>query len=378
MNSRERILCAINHRQPDRQPLDLGSNYTTSLVVEAYEEFKKHLGLQTPTELLDQMQRAVEVEEEVLREFDIDVRGINYGNPEDIPQDDLGPEAYRDAWGIVRVRPPSSFYYDQIVFPLAGEITAWDILNYPHPDPEHPGWTRHLRSRLAWIKKNTDCAILLQVPSPVVHISQYLRGFEDWYLDFVSNPRLLEILFDYCLDVNMAVCRNILREIGSEVDIVGTGDDLGAQLGLQISPEHYRKYIHPRLKRYFNLIHDLSPAKLFFHSCGSVETILGDLIDIGVDIINPVQVNAKGMDPVNLKEKFGKNLVFWGGIDSSKILPFGTVRDVKDEVERRMEQLGEGGGYVLCAVHNIQPDVSKEKIMAMYKHAIEYRPSYMK
>jgi uroporphyrinogen decarboxylase len=151
MTSRERILCAINHRQPDRQPLDLGSNYTTSLVVEAYEELKKHLGLQTPTELLDQMQRAVEVEEEVLREFDIDVRGINYGNPEDIPQDDLGPEAYRDAWGIVRVRPPGSFYHDQIVFPLAGEITARDILNYSHPDPEHPGWTRPLRSRLAWI-----------------------------------------------------------------------------------------------------------------------------------------------------------------------------------------------------------------------------------
>jgi uroporphyrinogen decarboxylase len=157
---------------------------------------------------------------------------------------------------------------------------------------------------------------------------------------------------------------------------VFTADDLGAQNGLLIRRELYRELIKPYHERYFRLIHDLSPGKLLFHSCGSVVEVLDDLIDIGVDALTPVQVSARGMDTTLLKQKWGARLVFWGGIDTQHVLPHGSVDDVKAEVERRIEDLGPGGGYVLCAVHNVQPEVPTENIVAMYHHAREYVPAY--
>jgi len=153
-------------------------------------------------------------------------------------------------------------------------------------------------------------------------------------------------------------------------------DDLGFQDGLMVSVETYRQLIKPRHQKYFQLFHDLSPAKVFFHTCGSVADIIDDLIDIGVDVLHPVQVSAAGMDPASLKQKYGGRLAFWGGIDTQHILPHGTVDDVKAEVERMIETLGAGGGYILGAVHNIQPDVPIENILAMYTHAREYQPSF--
>jgi len=143
-----------------------------------------------------------------------------------------------------------------------------------------------------------------------------------------------------------------------------------------VPPEIYRKLIKPRHAKYFGLMHDMSPAKVLFHTCGSVVDIMGDLVDIGVDAVNPVQVSAAGMDPVQLKRNWGDKMSFWGAIDTQHVMPHGSVEDVKAEVERRIEQLGEGGGYVLSAVHNIQPDVPLENVLAMYSHAREYKPSF--
>ena len=153
-------------------------------------------------------------------------------------------------------------------------------------------------------------------------------------------------------------------------------DDLGLQGGLMVSPEAYRALIKPRHERYFRLLHERSPAKVLFHTCGSVAEILDDLVEIGVDILHPVQVSAAGMQPAYLKQRWGGKLTFWGGIDTQHVLPRGSTEDVKAEVERRVEEFGRGGGYVLGAVHNIQPDVPTPNVLTMYRHARAYRPSY--
>ena len=376
MTHRERVLAAINHRQPDKVPIDLGGTVDSSIVVDGYMRLAKHFGVSPKIEITNRMMQTVNVEEPILRALDVDTRGIFSGSPDKSGAQEISPNEYKDAWGCVRIKPAGSHYFDQVKFPLAGEISISDILKYPWPNPDDPGWTRHLRPRLKWIRENTDCAVVLATPSAFVHTSQYIRGFQDWYTDFIWNPKLLEALFDATMEVTMRICWNILKEIGQEVDIILTADDLGAQGGLQISREHYKKYVHPRLAKYLRQIHDLSSAKVLFHSCGSLAIIIEDLVEAGVDILNPIQVAAAGMDPAELKRRCGNRLAFWGAVDSQRVMPFGSVADVKKEVELRMEQLGKNGGYVLGCVHNIQPDVPVENILAMYHHAREYVPSY--
>ncbi len=378
MTHKERLMAALSHEQPDTVPIDFGGTVNSSIVVEGYEELKVHFGIEIGNKILHRMQRIVDVDERILRTLDIDTRGVFTEVSMTGEGQEPNPERYRDSWGVERIKPAHSYYYDQVSFPLAGEITVSDIAKYPWPDPDTPDLVKGLQERVKWIRENTDCAAILRVPAPFVHTSQYLRGFEDWYCDIALHTKVLEVLFDAILEVTLQMAKNILKEVGQEVDIITCGDDLGSQRGLQISHDHYLKYIKPRHAKYFRQIHDLSPAKFLFHTCGSVVSIINDLIEIGVDALNPVQVAAKGMEPVELKQKYRGRMAFWGAIDTQHILPHGSVAEVKKEVENRIEQMGEGGGYVLAAVHNIQPDVSVENILAMFQHAREYMPSFAK
>jgi len=376
MTHRERVIAALSHKEPDKIPIDLASTRDSSIVVEGYERLKEYFGIVEENRLTSRMMQVVDVNEQILKKLDIDTRAVNPGGPDKQADVEIGENQYKDEWGVVRVKPPGSFYYDQVTFPLSGNITIRDIVTYPWPDPHDPGRIRGLKERAKEIREGTDCAAILNLPSAFVHISQYLRGFEDWFVDIRANPKLLEALFDAVLEINMAICEEILKEVGDEVDVLMGSDDLGFQDGLMVSKETYRELIKPRHQKYLQLFHDLSPAKVFFHTCGSVADILDDLIDIGVDVLHPVQVTAAGMDPVSLKKRYSGRLAFWGGIDTQHILPHGTVEDVKLEVERMIETLGAGGGYVLGAVHNIQPDVPLENILAMYTHAREYQLSF--
>lgn len=377
MTSRERVLAAMSHQQPDKVPIDLGGTRDSSIVVEGYEKLKEYLNIEADNELCDRMMRVVKVDERVLKALDIDTRAVWPGSTTK-GGEDLGPRRYKDAWGVERIHPDGSYYFDQTSFPLSGEITMSDLANYPWPDPDDPGLMRGLKEQIQRIRETTDCAAILTIPAPFVHITQYLRGFENWYCDFVLNTKVLEALFDAVLEITMEIAKNELLEVGQEVDIVICADDLGAQQGTQISKEDYRKYVKPRHEKYYRQVHDLSPAKLLFHTCGSVSTIIEDLIEIGVDILNPVQITAANMDPVELKRKYGERITFWGAMDNHTILPRGSVSDVKRMVEERIEQMGEGGGYVLSSCHNIQPDVPVENIIAMFRHAREYVPSFAK
>ncbi len=376
MTHRERLLAAVSHRQPDRVPIDLGGTRDSSLVVEAYEKLKNHFGIAARNKLCDRMMRVVEVDEKILQTLDIDTRAVFPGALTQSSTKDLGPDSYQDDWGVIRVHPEGSYYYDQREFPLSGEIPLSAIVRYPWPDPDDPGLIRGLKGRVQWIRENTDCAAILTLPAPFVHISQYLRGFEDWFMDFILDSRRLEALFDAVLEVTLQMAKNKLQEVGEDVDIVICADDLGTQTGLQMSREHYVKYIKPRHEKFFRQVHELSPAKLLFHTCGSVANIIDDLIEIGVDILNPVQPKAAGMDPIALKKKYRDRIAFWGGPDPQYTLPRGTVAEVKKAVEDLVEGMGEGGGYVLSSCHNIQPDVPLENILALFQHAREYVPSY--
>ncbi len=376
MTHRERVITALSHKEPDRVPIDLASTRDSSIVVEGYEQLKEYFGIVEENRLTSRMMQVVDVNEQILKKLDIDTRAVNPGSPDKQTEIEISENQYKDEWGVVRVNPPGTLYYDQVTFPLSGEITIRDIVTYPWPDPHDPGRIRGLKERVREIREEADCAAILNLPSAFVHISQYLRGFEDWFADIKANPKLLAALFDAVLEVNMATCEEILKTVGDEVDVIMGSDDLGFQDGLMVSVETYRELIKPRHQKYFQLFHDLSPAKVFFHTCGAVADILDDLIDIGVDVLHPVQVTAAGMDPLSLKKRYSGRLAFWGAIDTQHLLPHGTVADVKAEVERMIETLGAGGGYILGAVHNIQPDVPLENILAMYTHAREYQPSF--
>ena len=369
---RQRLMTALSHQEPDVVPIDLASTIDSSIVVEGYERLKAHFGVESENVLTNRMMRVVDVDECVLQALDIDTRGVFPAGP---PDQIIGEDRYRDEWGVERIRPPGSYYYDERTFPLAGEITIGDIARYPLPDPDDPIRVRGLKERVDEIHRGGYAAVL-NLPSAFVHKTQYLRGFEDWFMDFCLNPDLLAALFDAVLEVSLAICAHQLDAIGAEVDVILTADDLGVQRGLMMSPDAFRKLVKPRLARYFELIHAKSPARVLFHTCGSVIDIVGDLVDIGVDVLHPVQVAARGMDPVALKKEWGEVLSFWGAIDTQRTLCQGSVEEVRSEVERRIEVLGRGGGYVLGAVHNIQPDVPVENILAMYEHARAYMPSY--
>ncbi len=372
MTHRERVLAALNHKEPDRVPIDLGGCRDSSIHVAGYDRLKQRLGIEAPNIISDRMMQPVLVDDRILERFDVDVRSLLPGAPDRGGDVELDDETYRDEWGVVRSKPEGTYWYDLQGSVLSGEITRQDILKHPWPDPYDPGRTRGLRQRALEIRQKGDYALVLSLTVGVVHISQYLRGFQDWYIDMAADQTLIGALMDAILDVTLAMAHNILREVGDLVDIVFTGDDLGSQSGLQMSPEAYRNVIKPRHARFYMQAREMCPnAKMALHSCGSVYQLLDDLIDIGVEVLNPIQVSAREMDPARLKAQFGDRLSFWGGIDTQKVLPYGTQDEVKAEVRRRLAEMGQGGGYMLAAVHNIQPDVPIDNIITMYDYARE-------
>jgi uroporphyrinogen decarboxylase len=372
MTHRQRVLAALNHQEPDRVPIDLGSTRCTSIHLAGYRRLKAHFGVDSPEAITDRMMQPALVDEAVLRALDIDTRGIFPGAPDKTPDVEIDETTYRDEWGVVRTRPDSSYWYDLKESALSGEISLQDILRHPWPDPDDPGRTRGVRERALKLKESGDYALVLNLAVGTVHISQYLRGFSDWYMDMAADQALIGALMDAITEVTTAIAGRMMAEVGDLADIVMTGDDLGTQDGPQVHPETYRKVIKPRHGRFFRQVREMCPhAKIFLHSCGSVYLLLPDLIDIGVQVLNPVQVSARHMDPVKLKAEYGDKLSFWGAIDSQHVLPRGSTGDVKAEVERRIAQLAPGGGYLLCGVHNLQPDVPTENVLAMYQHARE-------
>ncbi len=369
---RERVIRALSHEEPDRIPFDLGGTVSSSINIVAYQKLKAYFGVEAEDTIMHKWQQIVFVHEPILKALDTDFRGVIRGTSDSRPDISVGEDGYQDEFGIIRRKPSGSFYYDIVKSPLAGPITIKDVLNFPWPDPRDPGYTRGMRERLRDLRQNTDYAIVLHLPSPFIYTTQAIRGFEDWYLDLAADQKLAGTLFDAGVEWSVAQVEEILKTGGDLADIVVVGEDLGFQNGPMVSFELYRKLFKPRLKKYFDTVKKHTSAFVHLHSCGSIYQLLDEIIELGVDVINPVQVAAKDMDSSKLGLEFGDRLSFWGGVDTQQVLPRGNVLEVKSEVKRRIQDLAPGGGYVLSAVHNIQDGVPVENIIAMFETGKEY------
>ncbi len=371
MTGRQRVLTALAHQEPDRVPIDFGSTWVSSITVSAYEQLKHHFRIDSPTEIMEPMQQVCMVDEEILDLFHVDTRGVFYGAPElECNQWIEQPDGtYRDGWGLVWHKPPSSHYFDMVKPPLNGPITVLDIVNHPRPNPHDPGYIRGLRERVQDLRRRSDCALVLNLGVWVIQNTQFIRGFHDWFVDVASGPRLIEALCDAVTEVVLATNDYVLGQVHDLVDVISVSDDIGHQDRTCVSPKAYRRIFKPRHGRLLEGIRRWTNAPIMFHTCGSVYDVLPDLIEIGVDCLNPVQTDAKNMDAVRLKREFGDELSFWGGIDAKRVLPFGTPEEVWTEVENKICTLGPGGGYILSAVHNIQPCVPVANIIAIFEAA---------
>ena len=362
---RERVLAALEYREPDRVPMDVGSARFTGMVKAAYEGLRGRLGFGEPGAIIERMQQLVGMDERVLDALDVDVRAFAQGPADGARDIELPGDCYQDEWGVVRRKPAGCHYYELTHSPLAGEISAEDIARYPWPDPADPGITRGLREQAVRLRES-GYAVMYNARFNIVHTAQYLRGFEDWYLDLGQNHGLFRSLIQAITEILVELNHRTLAEVGDLIDIVAFGDDVGLQDRSVCSLPMYRQLIRPAHERVVETIRAHTRAKILYHTCGSVYRYIEDFISIGIDALNPIQVRAKNMEPERLKREFGGRIVFWGGIDSQHVLPHGSPQDVADDVRRIFGILGTGGGYVLAAVHNIQPDVPPENILAVF------------
>ncbi len=362
MTHRERVVAALERREPDRLPMDLGTARFTGMVLGAYDNLRAKLGFGEPGAVVDRMQQVVSVDERILERLDVDVRAFSQGAPDKVLDVDLDANTWRDEWGVVRRKPAGCHYYELAQCPLAGEITAADIARFPWPDPADPGRYRGIRERARRLREETDYAVMYNARYNLVHQTQYSRGFEDWYYDLGQNHELFRAMMDAIIEVMIEWNRIVLEQVGDLIDIVAFGEDRPV-----CSPALYRKLIRPYQERVLESIRRYTKAKTLYHTCGSVYRLIPDFIEMGIDAVNPVQVTARHMEPERLKAEFGDRIAFWGGIDSQHLLPHGSPEDVRVGVRRMFEIMGPGGGYVLAAVHNVQPDVSAENILAMFE-----------
>jgi len=367
LNSKERVLHSLNKETPDRIPLDLGTTNCTTLTKKAYENLKKLLGIEKETRFMMENFQVVFVDEEVLQILDIDTRGVH---PQPIFQKEIiDDRSYRNEFGIIFRMPQEGLYYDMVQHPLAGKSLE-ELKEYPWPDPEKSMNLKDLRKKAQQLHyEGAFCLVGDMIDTGIFEPCWYLRGFENYLMDLVIDTEFATTLLEGMYNYQLKRYSLFLQEVGEFLDIIFVGDDLATAENVIMSPQTYRNLIKPYHKEYFKNLKKLAPkAKLLYHSCGSIINFIPDLIDVGVDILNPVQVSAQGMDTKVLKDKFGKEISFWGAIDTTQVLPNGSTEDVKKEVQKRIQELGPDS-YVLAAVHDIQPDVPPENIVTMYSEA---------
>lgn len=372
MNSRERVLMALEHKEPDRVPLDLGSCFVSGIAKDAYLNLMSYLGKDVgEVEFYDTVQQLVVVDEEILRKFGVDVRGVipnvTRKNPPEIKESN-GSESFTDEWGVTWEKPESSLYFNLVNSPLSGSITEEDIDNFPWPDPADPRLLEGLAEEAKKHYDNGYAVILESICAGLFEMSCRSRGMDYFLMDMALNPDLACRLLDKFVDIKIRFYEAASAKLGKYIQFIREGDDVAGQESLLISVDMYRNFLKPRHEKIFKAQKEMFPQPfyIFFHSDGEMYDLLPDFIEAGIEILNPVQVTGKSLDVI--KKEFGDAISFWGsGCDTQKVLPFGTPEDVKMDVKQRIECLSPGGGFVFCTVHNIQADVSPENIMAMYE-----------
>lgn len=367
MNSRERIRKALNHQEPDRVPVDLGG-YQTGIAICTYNKLKKILGIKKETEISEMIQQLAKPDEQILKYFNIDTRYIFLKNKDFWNPVKLSDGSYTGTleWGHGKmIKKPGWYYYENDGFPLANaDINDLDKFQY-WPDVNNPYRFKGLKDEILNLYEESNYALCAALGSAVHEQAWFLIGIERFMIDLIHNKKFIKKLLSKVLEIKIKIYGKFLDITGKYLDVVQLFGDLGNQNGPLFSPDLYREIIKPFDKKLIEMIKSKTQAKVFFHTDGDSYDFIPDLIEIGVDILNPVQVTATHMNPVKLKNEFGKDLCFWGGIDSQRILPFGSPEQVDKEVKTRIKELSSGGGYVLSSVH-------------IKKHLYVKRKSYLK
>ncbi|MCL5987144.1 MAG: hypothetical protein M1371_11385 [Actinobacteria bacterium] len=371
MNSRERVLLALEHKEPDRIPLDLGSSGMTTISKTVNDRLKELFGIKSEDEpIIDISQGIVLPDEEIIRRFGIDIKPVFPGKPDswDLSIDEEGK--YTDEWGVIR--KGAGPYFDLFKSPLYNAEIE-DILKYRWPDPRDPGRARDIKQKAVDLYENSGFAVAGNPPiAGLMYQCCLLRGFENFLFDLAGDKNKAHALLETLTDLYVDFIDFYLREVGNYIDIFITGDDLGTQIAPFLSLNLYREMLEPYHRRLIEEIKKRTSAKLFWHSCGAIYDFIPDLIDIGVDILNPIQTAAAGMDIVKMKKNYGDQLVLHGAIDEQFLLTNSRPDQVKEGVKKVIDIMAPGGGYILCATHNIQPNVPIENIVSVYETALKY------
>ena len=379
MTPRERLLTALNLQPPDRVPIDLGGNQTGIHRV-AYQRLLDHLGLKEEIVIMDLVQQLAKPSETVLQRLRVDTRYVwakgaasfKGGVVQRVRDGKLWHD-FTDEFGITWSMPDEApLYFDISHSPLAG-LTLEEIKAYPFPKGDDPTRFEGLRERALTLKRETPYAVVSGISGVVYEFCWYMRGLENLFADMIERSEVFEAIIDRTLQFWLDWFRLFLAEVADVVDVIMIGDDLSGQKGPLFSPKIYRAIVKPRQKRLAQYIKSRTRARLWYHSCGAIAEYIPDLIDNGADVLNPVQISAKGMEPARLKAEFGKRVAFWGGgVDSQHVLPGGPPEQVRENVRQNLAAFKPGGGYVFNNVHNIQADVPPENILAMYDAAWEF------
>jgi len=398
MTPRERVLAALSHKEPDRVPIDVGGTESSSISGVAYANLCDYLGLKETPRIYDVAQQVSYTSETLRQRFHIDTMALAYEpafwrtgtltdgrgallpalwQPERLAD---GSQVVRNASGeIAAVMPPGGYYFDSGPAPMravtnAAELSRYSAAfdNYDKPPFLDEGWD-DMAERARKLHTETDYCIAANLMLHVLAAGQGHRGFEAFMMDLIADESLACAVMERQLESYFPRIDTYAGKMAQWVDVVLLCDDLGAQGGPLLSPETYRKTVKKYHAQLFAHIKKRFGKPLLLHSCGSVYKLIPDLIEIGVDALNPVQVSAADMDSARLKKEFGKDIVFWGGgCDTQAVLGKGSPEDVRREVKRRIEDFAPGGGYVFTQVHNIQPNVPPQNIVAMLEAAMEY------
>ena len=378
MKHRERVRLALNHQEPDRIPIDLGATIISSIAKTTYVQLKQQLGL--PLEeitMLDYVQQLPYVSEDLMQRFGVDFRLVQLPAATTAGVDifeEGNYYAFTDRWGSKLHMPKENgFYFDWVDFPIKEPtLAALDQYRWPRPDSDETN--ARLGAVAKWLYENTDYALVgsAVIGGGIFEQPARVMGLQNFLMALLTAPQFADRLMEQITDIYIESCSRYLDHVGQYLQVFTFWDDVTGQNGWLIRPELYRKMIKPKQKRLVEAIKKKTDAKLFFHCCGAARGLIPDLIELGFDILNPVQVSARGMDTKELKAEFGKDITFWGGIDTQRVLPFGKPQDVADEVKRRIDDLAPGGGFVLAAVHNIQALVPPENIVTMFDTALAY------
>jgi uroporphyrinogen decarboxylase len=377
MNSRERILTTLDHREPDRVPFDLAGTTWTGIANGAYQKLRMFLGKDHEEPVWsDVVQQIVIPSDEMLKILEVDTRGLfpltsHNWDVYDKLTDKGDNWEYHDEWSFTHHFPKTGgLWFSLVKHPMENIVPdVNEISRFNWPAASDKERIKGLREKAVRFKEQGKIVMLKGICAGIFEMHQRFRGMTNALVDPLLYPEFSDLLIGKIADLKIEFWTMALDELADLVDVIAEADDYGTQESQLIDPDHFRLYYKPHITRIIEAMRKNAPgAKIMFHSCGNVRPIIPDFIEMGINILNPVHINAAGMEPYQLKKDFGKDIVFWGGgVDTQKILARGTPGEVSDDVAKNIDALSPGGGFVFAAVHNIQSEVPPQNIMAMYE-----------